>query len=60
MMAHLFGNSTLSASQYDSAVNNETIIDSIAEQYEKNWDRDLPFSEQLVEAIKSVLNCVDK
>lgn len=60
MMAHLLGNGTLTTPQYDSAVNNEAVIDSIAEQYEKNWDRDLPFSEQLVEAIKSVLNCVDK
>ena len=59
MMAHLLGNGTLSTQQYDFAVNDGTVIDSIAEQYEKNWDRGFPFGEQLVEAIKSVLNCVD-
>lgn len=60
MMAWLLGNGTITTSQYDSSVNNGTVIDSIVEQYEKNWDKDLPFSEQLVEAIKNVLDCLDE
>ena len=60
MMAWLLGNGMITTSQYDSSVNNGTVIDSIVEQYEKNWDKDLPFSEQLVEAIKNVLDCLDE
>ncbi len=60
MMAWLLGKGELSVSQYDSAMSHESVTDSVVEQFETNWDKDLPFSEQLVEAIKSVLNCVNE
>ncbi len=60
MMAWLLGNGTLSVSQYDFAMSHESVTDSVVERFEKSWDRDLPFSEQLVEAIKNVLDCLDE